>query len=186
MKRLFLLRHARAAPAGGTDADFDRALILSGIEDATAMAAYIRKQDYRIDLVLCSPAARAAQTAALVAREIAAPVAYRDNLYLAPLPRLVAAVRGAPPAVTNLMIVGHNPGLEECAAALSQTPLRRSLSHQDKNWPSKNWPSKNWHGAVDERFPTAALAILDFDAGRWRDVREGAGHLIAFTGPSDL
>lgn len=180
MKRLFLLRHARAAPAGGTDADFDRALVLSGIEDATAMAAYIRKQDYRIDLVLCSPAARAAQTAALVAREIAAPVAYRDNLYLAPWPRLVAAVRGAPPAVTNLMIVGHNPGLEECAAALSQTPLRRPVLH------SSGHPEKNWHGAVDERFPTAALAILDFDAGRWRDVREGAGHLIAFTGPSDL
>ena len=58
MKRLFLLRHAKAAPAEAGTEDFDRTLMLSGMQDAGQMARYLRRSDYRIDLILCSASAR--------------------------------------------------------------------------------------------------------------------------------
>jgi phosphohistidine phosphatase len=172
MKRLFLLRHARAATSGGEAGDVARTLMLSGIEDGALIARYIRKCDYRIDLILCSASARTAQTAALVAQEVPARIVQRDNLYLAEVPRLIAAVRGAPPPVANLMIVGHNRGIEDCAVALARAPLRPSRQTR--------------YETLAETFPTGALAVLDFDVGRWRDVREGSGALIDFVRPDDL
>ena len=52
MKRLFLLRHAKAVPAEAGIEDFDRTLMLSGMQDAAAMARYLRRNDYAIDLIL--------------------------------------------------------------------------------------------------------------------------------------
>lgn len=172
MKRLFLFRHAKAVPPDGGTEDFDRTLMLSGMQDGSAMARYIRKNDYDIGLILCSAAARTTQTAELLLQEVEAPIEYRDTLYLAPAARLVAAVRGAPAAVSSLMLVGHNPGMEECAALLAREPLKRK--------------ERSRYAALEEKFPTAALAVLDFDVGRWRDVREGDGKLADFVRPRDL
>ena len=58
MKRLFLLRHAKAQPADGGTEDFDRTLMLSGMQDGAAMARYLRKSDHSVALILCSPSAR--------------------------------------------------------------------------------------------------------------------------------
>jgi phosphohistidine phosphatase len=172
MKRLFLLRHAKAQPADGSTEDFDRTLLLSGMQDASAMARYLRKGDYKLDLILCSAAARTTQTAELVLQEMASEVEYRDALYLAEAAKLVAAVRGAPATVTNLMLVGHNPGLENAATLLAREPVRRK--------------ERARHEALEEKFPTSALAILDFDVGRWRDVQKGAGKLVDFVRPRDI
>lgn len=172
MKRLFLLRHSKAVPADGGTEDFDRTLMLSGMQDGAAVARYLRKTEYDIALILCSPSARTTQTAELVLHELEAEIEYRDNLYLAPAAKIVAAVRGAPPAVKSLMIVGHNPGLEECATRLAREPVRRK--------------ERARHEALEEKFPTSALAILDFDVSRWRDVEEGSGKLVDFVRPKDL
>jgi phosphohistidine phosphatase len=172
MKRLYLLRHAKAVPADGGTEDFDRTLMLSGMQDGGAMARYIRKRDYAIGLILCSSSARTTQTAELVLQENPAAAEYRDNLYLAETPRLVAAVRGAPAGVDRLMLVGHNPGMEQCAALLAREPVRRK--------------ERARHEALEEKFPTCALAVLDFDVGRWRDVRENSGKLADFVRPRDL
>ena len=136
------------------------------------MARYLRKGDYRLDLILCSASARTTQTAELVLQEMASEVEYRDNLYLADASKLLAAVRGAPAAVTNLMLVGHNPGLEHAATLLAREPVRRK--------------ERARHEALEEKFPTSALAILDFDVGRWRDVEKGAGKLVDFVRPKDI
>ena len=172
MKRLFLLRHAKAQPADGSVEDFDRTLMLSGMQDAGAMARYLRKTDYRVEAILCSAAARTVQTAELVLQELDCKIDYRDSLYLADAAKIVAAVRGAPPAVSSLMVVGHNPGLEACAALLAREPVRRK--------------ERARHEALEEKFPTCALAILDFDVGRWRDVEQGTGKLVEFVRPKDL
>src|SRR6478752_2548433 len=166
MKRLFLLRHAKAQPADGSTEDFDRTLLLSGMQDASAMARYLRKGDHRLDLILCSASAGTTQTAELVLHELETQVEYRDNLYLADASKLLAAVRGAPAAVTNLMLVGHNPGMENAATLLAREPVRRK--------------ERARHDALEEKFPTCALAILDFDVGRWRDVAAGTGKLVEF------
>ena len=172
MKRLFLLRHAKAVPAESGVEDFDRTLMLSGMQDAGAMARYLRKSDHAVDLILCSASARTMQTAELVLQELECEIEYRDNLYLAEPVRIVAAVRGAPTSVSALMVVGHNPGLEATAALLAREPVRRK--------------ERARHEALEEKFPTGALAILDFDVGRWRDVMQGAGKLVDFVRPKDL
>lgn len=172
MKRLFLLRHAKAQPADGATEDFDRTLMLSGMQDAGAMARYLGKSGYRVELILCSASARTTQTAELVLQQLDSEIDYRDNLYLAEPGRLLAAVRGAPAAVASMMMVGHNPGLEALAALLAREPVRRK--------------ERARHEALEEKFPTCALAILDFDVGRWRDVAQGAGKLVDFVRPKDL
>jgi phosphohistidine phosphatase len=172
MKRLFLLRHAKAQPADGGCEDFDRTLMLSGMQDGAAMARYLRKSDYRVEMILCSSSARTTQTAELVLRELDSEIDYRENLYLADPAKIVAAVRGAPAHINNLMVVGHNPGLEAAAAALAREPVRRK--------------ERARHEALEEKFPTCALAILDFDVGRWRDVEQAGGKLADFVRPKDL
>jgi phosphohistidine phosphatase len=172
MKRLYLLRHAKAAPGEAEDDDFGRTLALSGIQDGARMARWLRENGHAPDLILASAAARAAQTAELQLQQIKADIEYRDTLYLAEAAKIVAAVRGAPAAAASLMIVGHNPGLEDAASLLADTPLRRA----DQGRP----------GRPGEKFPTCALAILDFDIGRWRDVREGGGRWVEFVRPVDI
>lgn len=172
MKRLFLLRHAKAQPADGGTEDFDRTLMLSGMQDAAAMARYLRKSDYTVEQILCSSSARTTQTAELVLHELTADIEYRENLYLADSARILAAVRAAPASVSSLMVVGHNPGMEDCAAGLAREPVRRK--------------ERARHDALEEKFPTCALAILDFDVGRWRDVAQGCGKLVDFVRPKDI
>lgn len=172
MKRLFLLRHAKAQPADGGTEDFDRTLMLSGMQDAAALARYLRRSDYTVEQILCSSAARTTQTAELVLHELTADIAYRENLYLADPAKILAAVRAAPVAVSSLMVVGHNPGMEDCAAQLAREPVRRK--------------ERARHDALEEKFPTCALAILDFDVGRWRDVAQGCGKLVDFVRPKDI
>jgi phosphohistidine phosphatase len=172
MKRLFLLRHAKAQPADGGTEDFDRTLMLSGMQDAAAMARHLRKNSLAVQQILCSSSARTTQTAELLLHELVAEIEYRDNLYLADAARIIAAVRGAPATVASLMIVGHNPGLEICATQLAREPVRRR--------------ERTRYEALEEKFPTCALAILDFDVGRWRDVEAGTGKLVDFVRPKDL
>lgn len=172
MKRLFLLRHAKAVPAESGIEDFERTLMLGGMQDAGAMARYLRKGDYRVGLILSSSAARTAQTSELVTQELESEIDYREALYLAEPSKILAVVRGAPATVSSLMVVGHNPGLEALAAMLAREPVRRK--------------ERARHEALEEKFPTCALAILDFDVGRWRDVAPGTGKLVDFVRPKDL
>ncbi len=172
MKRLFLLRHSKAQPADAATLDFDRTLMLSGMQDGAAMARWLRRNDHKPDLILCSASARTTQTAELVLQEMDCGIVYRDNLYLAEASRIVAAVRGAPARVAGLMVVGHNPGLEAAATLLAREPVRRK--------------ERARHEALEEKFPTSALAILDFDVNRWRDVTLGSGKLVDFVRPKDL
>ena len=172
MKRLFLLRHAKAVPAESGVEDFDRTLMLSGMQDAGAMARYLRKSDYALGLILCSSAARTAQTGELVVQQLECEIEFREALYLAEASKLLAAIRGAPAAVSSLMMVAHNPGLEALAALLAREPVRRK--------------ERARHEALEEKFPTCALAILDFDVGRWRDVAAGTGKLVEFVRPKEL
>jgi phosphohistidine phosphatase len=172
MKRLFLLRHAKAAPAEPGMEDCDRPLMLTGAGDAAAMARYMRKNEYVPDLILCSTSARTVQTAELILAELQTEIEYRDALYLAATAKILAAVRAASASVSGLMIVGHNPGLEEAASLLAREPVRRK--------------ERTRREVLEEKFPTAALAVLDFEIKRWRDVAQDQGALIDFIWPKDL
>ncbi len=82
---------------------------------------------------------------------------------------ILSLVRKTNDKIQSLMIVGHNPGIEQCALVLAAVPLERKLRKR--------------YDVMDEKFPTCALAVIDFEIGQWRDVRPGAGDLDAFVRP---
>ena len=172
MKRLYLLRHAKAVPADPELDDYARALTVRGMHDAAAMARYLRKNNFIPDLILVSSSARTRQTADLVLREIEAKPDYRDSLYLAETEKILSLVLAAPQSVGGLMVVGHNPGLEELATLLAREPVRRK--------------ERQRRDVLEEKFPTAALAVLDFDIEKWREIKPGQGKLADFVRPRDL
>ena len=172
MKRLYLLRHAKAVPADPRADDFARELTVRGMHDAAAMARYLRKNEMRPGLMLVSGAARTRQTAELVQRELDVKVDYRDTLYLAEPGKILGMVQALPAATGSVMVVGHNPGIEDLATLLAREPVRRK--------------ERARRDVLEEKFPTAALAVLDLDIAKWRDIRPGEGVLVDFVRPKDL
>ncbi len=115
--RLYLVRHAEAAPG---DPDELRPLTPKGREVATALGEWVRDEAGRIDAVLCSPLARARETAEAIARE--AGLAAEPVELLAPgatAADVLAAVSGRGEVV---VAVGHQPDCGEIAAALGGGP----------------------------------------------------------------
>ena len=172
MKRLYLLRHAKAVPADPALDDHARELTVRGMHDASAIARYIRKNGFAPELVMASTSARTRQTAELVLREIEARAEYREVLYLAEPGKILGLIQAAPQTISGLMVVGHNPGLEDLATRLAREPVRRK--------------ERARRDVLEEKFPTAALAILDFDIGKWRDISPGEGKLADFVRPKDV
>lgn len=173
MKRLLLLRHAKAEQ-DPTKADHSRALAPRGRRAAPLVAKAMRKAGFVPDHVLCSAARRTRETWALAAPELKAEpsVEFTEALYLAPWQAIVAVARRTDDPVQALMVVGHNPGLEDCAAAL----LHRPAGHEERER----------QAALAEKFPTGALAVIDCAIDLWGDLAPGCGALTAFIKPRDL
>lgn len=178
MRRLLLLRHAksdRSKQAGASLRD-DRARPLNarGKEAAALMGRYMREKKYAPSLVLCSTAVRTRETLELLLPALGASpeIRYEDSLYLAVWPRLLDAVRGAPGNASSLLMIGHNPGIEQLASALTARP--------------KTAAGRALADVMAQKFPTAALAVLDFRGDDWAAVKPGAGRLADFMRPRDL
>ncbi len=174
MKRLIILRHAKTEAAGGLKRDIDRVLIERGRRDAAAMAQYFVSRRHACDLVLCSTAARTRETLAIFAPIACSgvPVAYREDLYLAEAPDILSILRAVDDTHGAVMLVGHNPGLEELALTMSMAPL--SVDEEAR------------HRRMREKFATTSLAVIRFDVGRWQDLRPGSGLVEDFMRPRDL
>jgi phosphohistidine phosphatase len=116
MKRLLLLRHAKAVPASEPLADSARPLAVRGERDARRVGERLRQNRLRPALILASPAARALHTAQLVASALDyAPgeIALENRLYLAAPATILDVIAAQKVAVEALLVVGHNPGLSE-------------------------------------------------------------------------
>ena len=174
MKRLLLLRHAKAVPAESGIEDHDRALLKRGREDAPRLGRYIRDNGFAPDVILSSTSKRTMETVELVTDEIAGTrrIDYLEALYLAEPELILSLVRLAPDKMKSVMVVGHNPGLEQLASLLAREPVKRK--------------ERGRFDAIEEKFPTCALAVLDFDLERWRDIAPGQGALKDFVRPRDL
>ena len=172
MKRLLLLRHAKAERESADDAK--RRLEKRGEADSARMGRFLREDVYIPDLVLCSSSVRTRETLKLLLPELGVlpTVQYLSELYLAEPEIVLSLILGAPDRSGVLMVVGHNPGLEQSALALASVPLEKKLRKR--------------YGTMEEKFPTSALAVIDFDVPRWADVAAGRGELEAFVRPKDL
>jgi phosphohistidine phosphatase len=163
MKTLLILRHAKTqsdAPAG----DHARELTARGHRNAMAMGAHIHNLIGTPDAIITSDATRARQTAEIVAPAVdfAAPLTVEPRIYAADPETLLAVVRRIPGEVQTAIIIGHNPGFEELAAALAGNPKH------------------------EIRLPTSGLAVLEFDVERWDSVRAGAGRLREVATPRTI
>ena len=163
MKTLLILRHAKTqsdAPAG----DHARELTERGHRNAAAMGAHIHNLIGTPDAIITSDATRARQTAEIVAPAVdfTAPLTVEPRIYAADPDTLLAAVRRIPDEVQTAIIVGHNPGFEELAAALAGKPDQ------------------------GVRLPTSGLALLELDVERWDAVRPGAGRLREVATPRTI
>ena len=115
MKRLILFRHAKTERDSDSGRDFDRRLEERGRRDAERIGAEIDQQGLEYDLVLSSPAARAAETAELAGLS----PRFDERIYDASAGELLAIVQGADDAIGRLMLIGHNPGFERLASRIT-------------------------------------------------------------------
>lgn len=171
MRRLFLLRHAKSSWADPGLVDFDRPLNRRGREAAPRMGEYMREEGLLPDLVLCSAARRAQETWDLVSQELGkeAPVKVQRGLYLATPSRLLTTINRQTPEVEALLLVGHNPGMETLTARLAGRDSKKKAVL-----------------SLQEKFPTATLAVFDCDIADWSDLEEGGGRLVHLVKPREL
>jgi phosphohistidine phosphatase len=166
---LSLLRHAKSSRDDATLADFDRPLSERGQRDAPRMGTWLASASVP-ELVLCSTARRTQQTLALMRPALPATVKVKltKTLYLAEANVLVKAVRAAPPEVRHVLLIGHNPGLEDMARELigkGDAALRAALA---------------------TKFPSAGCAVVTFEAKTWREIGPGQGTLVRWMTPKTL
>jgi len=163
MKTLLLLRHAKSSWDDRSLDDHRRTLNARGERDAPRMGRLVRDERLIPGLVISSDAVRARLTAEAMADAsgYSGPIRLERRLYHAGPVEILAAVRAvAGPDLETVMIVGHNPGLEELVAALT---------------------------GEREDLPTAALAQIALSIGRWSDLRLGTrGTLVRVWRPKEL
>lgn len=167
MKTLTLLRHAKSDWDDPALRDFDRPLNAKGARAAVTMGRHMRALGLTFDHVLASPAARVEQTLAQVAGGYGAPLnpQWDRRIYLASASTLLELLQALPEGAERVLLVGHNPGLEELVLLLvPEGPIRNQ---------------------VEIKFPTATLAEIGI-AGSWADVAQGGGTLLRFLRPRDL
>jgi phosphohistidine phosphatase len=161
MNALYLLRHAKAETQG-EGGDRTRPLAEAGRKDAKTMAAAMAEARIAPELVLCSGSARTRQTLELVLPAInpAPRIVYEDELYLADAKHLLARLRHVPGDTRGVLLVGHNPGLQELAVLLSDQPTGPLMAQ------------------LAQGFPTSALASFELLLP-WPELAIGAAHLRA-------
>ena len=155
MRSLLLLRHARTEDSRPGHSDHSRRLTAQGEREAVLLGEYLRGSGPPVDLVVCSPATRARQTA--TALGLSAPTVIADRLYNAGGDDIVAVLRGLAADLTSVLVVGHAPGLPAVV---------HDLTDRDGSDPAAL-------AVVDSRFPAGTLAVLS-TREEWADLRSAA------------
>lgn len=171
MKTLTLLRHAKSSWDDPVARDFDRPLNSRGKKAAVAIGRHMRAAGLAFDHVVASPAVRVMETVEQVEAGYDGALApdWDRRVYLASASSLLDVVHELPAGADSALLIGHNPGLEDLILLL--IPDRGGDPLRD---------------AVEEKFPTAALAMMTFDVDAWDAVKAGGGALASFTRPRDL
>ncbi|WP_375392325.1 histidine phosphatase family protein [uncultured Sphingomonas sp.] len=170
MKTLTLLRHAKSGWDDPVARDFDRPLNGKGRRAAQVVGRHLRREGLRFDHVVASPAVRVEQTLAEVRQGYGGGLApaWDKRIYLASAATLLEVVRELPDVHEAVLLVGHNPGLEDLVMLLVPDA------------------EEGLRGEVEEKYPTASVAELQLPVERWADAAEGGAALRRFVRPRDL
>jgi phosphohistidine phosphatase len=171
MKTLGLLRHAKSDWDDPSQRDFDRGLNERGRKGARVIGRHIRERGPGWDLVLASPAVRV--TATLEGAQLPQEPIFDQRLYLASYDTIVETIEAhagkGDDEAQSVLIVGHNPGLQdvllELVAPAKENPLFRE--------------------AV-VKFPTAAYAVLECEIDHWSQLKRYCAEVTHFMRPRDL
>jgi phosphohistidine phosphatase len=167
MRRLLLLRHAKSDWTKGVS-DHERPLAPRGQRDAPRIGQEIARRGLSPDHAIISTSRRTRETFSFIEPFLDRhTVRYERAIYEAAPEAILRVIRAAEPDAHSVMIVGHNPGLEQTATYL----VAGGGTVADP---------------LDEKFPTAALAVLDFDIASWPDIAGHQGKLALFLTPKKL
>jgi phosphohistidine phosphatase len=147
MKTLLILRHAKSSWKKPDLPDHDRPLNKRGKKEAPKVGQYLKEKDLVPDLILCSTARRAMETAQAVADACGfeGKLEYHQDLYLSEPSIYLDILRCLPDEARRVMVVGHNPDVEELLTMLTE---------------------------VDEHLTTSALAVVDLPISSWEELNE--------------
>jgi phosphohistidine phosphatase SixA len=162
MKTLLVLRHAKSSWKDTDIPDHDRPLNKRGKQDAPHMGLLLRSEDLLPDLIVSSTAKRARDTVKYVAEEsgYGGDILWSESLYAAEAQAYIELLSSLPAVYGRVMVVGHNPGLEELVAMLTD----------------------EW-----EPMPTAALAEITLQIDNWSDIGyDPVGKLVKVWRPKEL
>lgn len=166
-KELLLLRHGKSDWSVDTD-DFHRPLKKRGRQGARRIGTWLAGQGWHPDHVLSSPATRAQGTASRCCKAMGTPacaIHLDERIYLADPGTLLAVLAECPAQAERVLLVGHNPGLEELLELLSDSP-----------------PAVPADGKL---MATATLARLSMPGG-WGGLGRGSGRLLNLVRAADL
>jgi phosphohistidine phosphatase len=168
MHTLYLLRHAKSSWADPTLPDRERPLAPRGRRDGKRIAKHLARLRIQPELVLCSTAERTRETLELIRPALGTTGSTRleAELYAASSDELLERIRIVPEEVASVMLIGHNPGLQDLALALASAgaDLER----------------------LKTKFPTAALATLTLANTPWSKLSEADALLAAYVVPKQL
>ncbi|MEV5785236.1 SixA phosphatase family protein [Streptomyces sp. NPDC057950] len=169
LRRLVVLRHAKSAWPTGIG-DHDRPLAPRGRRDAPAAGRALADADCLPDLALCSTAVRARQTWELAAQQWGTPPPARFDrrLYGAGAPELLAAVHEVPDQMMTLLLIGHNPGLQELVLELAEDSLDDALDDVRTKFPTSAMAVLAWHGASWDALTPGVALLTDMIVPRGR------------------
>ena len=171
VKTLGLFRHAKSDWTDARARDFDRPLNERGLKGAAVMGKYIVGTGRRFDRILASPAVRVADTIENASKACGRSFAieWDRRIYLASSATLMDLLHELEGEPESVLMVGHNPSLED---------LIFDLVPDDGSSPLRE--------IVEEKFPTAAYAVLELQIDRWSDITERCARLVELVRPRDL
>ena len=171
MKILGLFRHAKSDWNDARLRDFDRPLNQRGRKGAAVVGKHIHAYGKHWDRVIASPAVRVTQTIELASEASGTlpHVRWDRRVYLASSPTLLDLLCEQEGDPESILMIGHNPGFED---------LIFDLVPDDGSSPLRD--------VVEEKFPTAAFAVLELDIDSWADADDNCARLVHLTRPRDL
>ncbi|MET9505755.1 histidine phosphatase family protein [Streptomyces sp. NPDC006622] len=166
-RRIVLFRHAKADWPQVTD--HERPLADRGRQDAARAGRRLTGTGIPVDLALCSTATRTRETWKLAVHEFPhrPRTVYEERIYEASPGELIALLNETPEEVHNLLLVGHNPGIEGLAEILSGAAEGDARERMTRRG-----------------FPAAAFAVVSFD-GSWKSLEPGVATLVDYWAPSE-